>query len=91
MTATVFEALSDKLSGVFDRLRRRGARSEADVTEALRVVRLALLEADVALNRATLRSVYVTTRFAGFPMSLTAKSPGGSGFVLLASAKSWCI
>jgi signal recognition particle subunit SRP54 len=46
----VFEALSDKLSGVFDRLRRRGALSEADVTEALREVRLALLEADVALE-----------------------------------------
>jgi signal recognition particle subunit SRP54 len=45
----VFEALSDKLSGVFDRLRGRGALSEADVTEALREVRLALLDADVAL------------------------------------------
>jgi signal recognition particle subunit SRP54 len=45
----VFEALSDRLSGVFDRLRRRGALNEADVTEALREVRLALLDADVAL------------------------------------------
>jgi signal recognition particle subunit SRP54 len=45
----VFEALSDKLSGVFDKLRRRGALNEADVTEALREVRLALLDADVAL------------------------------------------
>ena len=45
----MFEALSDKLSGVFDRLRRRGALNEADVTEALREVRLALLDADVAL------------------------------------------
>ena len=45
----MFEALSDKLSGVFDKLRRRGALSEADVTEALREVRLALLDADVAL------------------------------------------
>jgi signal recognition particle subunit SRP54 len=45
----MFEALSDKLSGVFDRLRRRGALSEADVGEALREVRLALLDADVAL------------------------------------------
>jgi len=47
--STVFEALSGRLSGVFDRLRRRGALSEADVTEALREIRLALLEADVAL------------------------------------------
>jgi signal recognition particle subunit SRP54 len=45
----VFEALSDKLSGVFDRLRRRGALGEADVNEALREVRLALLDSDVAL------------------------------------------
>jgi signal recognition particle subunit SRP54 len=45
----MFEALSSKLAGVFDRLRRRGALSEADVAEALREVRVALLEADVAL------------------------------------------
>jgi len=45
----VFESLSEKLSGVFDRLRRRGALSEDDVAEALREVRLALLDADVAL------------------------------------------
>jgi signal recognition particle subunit SRP54 len=45
----MFEALSSKLNGVFDRLRRRGALSETDVTEALREVRIALLEADVAL------------------------------------------
>ncbi|TPG58527.1 signal recognition particle protein [Roseomonas nepalensis] len=45
----MFEALSTRLNGVFDKLRRRGALSEADVTEALREVRVALLEADVAL------------------------------------------
>ena len=45
----MFEALSDKLNDVFDRLRRRGALNETDVTEALREVRLALLDADVAL------------------------------------------
>ena len=45
----MFEALSDKLSGVFDKLRTRGSLNEADVTEALREVRLALLDADVAL------------------------------------------
>ena len=45
----MFDALSGKLSGVFDRLRHRGALSEADVAEALREVRLALLDADVAL------------------------------------------
>ncbi|MBC9208059.1 signal recognition particle protein [Roseomonas aerophila] len=45
----MFEALSGKLNGVFDRLRRRGALTEADVAEASREVRIALLEADVAL------------------------------------------
>jgi signal recognition particle subunit SRP54 len=45
----VFEGLSDRLGGIFDRLRRRGALSEDDVNEALREVRVALLEADVAL------------------------------------------
>ena len=45
----MFEALSSKLNGVFDKLRRRGALTDADVQEALREVRVALLEADVAL------------------------------------------
>ena len=45
----MFDALSDKLTGVFDGLRRRGALNETDVAEALREVRLALLDADVAL------------------------------------------
>ena len=45
----VFDALSDKLNGVFDRLRGRGTLNEMDVAEALREVRLALLDADVAL------------------------------------------
>ncbi|RBM09679.1 signal recognition particle protein [Novacetimonas cocois] len=45
----MFETLSGKLSGVFDGLAKRGALSEADVTEAMREVRLAMLDADVAL------------------------------------------
>ena len=45
----MFEGLSDKLGGVFDKLRKRGALKESDVSEALREVRVALLEADVAL------------------------------------------
>jgi signal recognition particle subunit SRP54 len=45
----MFESLSTKLGEVFDRLRRRGALSEEDVNAALREVRVALLEADVAL------------------------------------------
>src|SRR5215475_8463035 len=45
----MFESLSGKLGEVFDRLRKRGALTEEDVTAALREVRVALLEADVAL------------------------------------------
>ena len=45
----MFEALTGKLTGVFDKLRTRGRLSETDVLEALREVRLALLDADVAL------------------------------------------
>ncbi|WPB84133.1 signal recognition particle protein [Sediminicoccus rosea] len=46
----MFETLGNRLQGVFDRLRGRGALSEADVSDALREVRVALLEADVALS-----------------------------------------
>ena len=46
----MFEGLSQKLSGIFDQLTRRGALSEGDVDLALREVRRALLEADVALD-----------------------------------------
>ena len=45
----MFEGLSNRLGEVFDRLKKRGALSESDVSEALREVRIALLEADVAL------------------------------------------
>jgi signal recognition particle subunit SRP54 len=45
----MFETLGERLTGVFDRLTGRGVLSEKDVDEALREVRLALLEADVAL------------------------------------------
>jgi signal recognition particle subunit SRP54 len=45
----MFEKLSERLGDVFGRLTRRGALSESDVDAALREVRLALLEADVAL------------------------------------------
>jgi signal recognition particle subunit SRP54 len=46
----VFESLSEKLQGVFDKLGRKGRLSEEDVDLALREVRVALLEADVSLK-----------------------------------------
>jgi len=45
----MFDNLTDRLSGIFDKLKKRGALKETDVEEALREVRVALLEADVAL------------------------------------------
>lgn len=45
----MFDSLSDRLGKIFDRLNKRGALSESDVNDALREVRVALLEADVAL------------------------------------------
>src|SRR6266851_3197632 len=46
----MFDSLSERLGGILDRLTRRGALTEADVDAALREVRRALLEADVALD-----------------------------------------
>jgi len=46
----MFESLSDRLSGILDKLTRRGSLTEGDVGEAMREVRRALLEADVALE-----------------------------------------
>ena len=43
----MFENLTERLTGIFDNLRRHGRLSDADVDEAMREVRLALLEADV--------------------------------------------
>jgi signal recognition particle subunit SRP54 len=45
----MFDTLTERLGDIFDRLRKRGALSEADVSAALRELRVALLEADVAL------------------------------------------
>ena len=45
----MFDSLQERLGAVFDQLKRRGALGEADITAALREVRVALLEADVAL------------------------------------------
>ncbi len=46
----MFDDLTGRLGGIFDKLTRRGALKEADVDEALREIRIALLEADVALD-----------------------------------------
>ena len=47
MNKLAFEGLSEKLSNAFKKLRSKGKLTESDVKEAMREVRLALLEADV--------------------------------------------
>ena len=71
----MFDALSDKFTGIFDGLRRRGALSEGDVTEALREVRLAMLDADVALPVVKDFVARVRERAIGAEV-LSAVSPG---------------
>ena len=61
----MFDSLSDRLGGVFDKLRGRGALGEADVRGAMREVRVALLEADVALPVARDFVERVTERAVG--------------------------
>src|SRR5919205_4211975 len=56
----MFESLSDKLQNVFARLGRKGKLTEQDVDEALREVRIALLEADV--NFRVVRSFIAAVR-----------------------------
>ncbi len=60
-----FEGLTDKLSAAFKKLRNKGKLSEADVKEAMREVRLALLEADVNYKVAKDFTNTVTERAVG--------------------------
>ena len=71
----MFDTLSDRLGGVFDRLRGRGALNEADVRDAMREVRIALLEADVALPVAR-RFIDAVTEKAVGQQVLRSVTPG---------------
>ncbi|MGL4325211.1 MAG: signal recognition particle receptor subunit alpha, partial [Beijerinckiaceae bacterium] len=71
----MFDGLSGKLTGIFDKLRGRGALTESDVNEAMREVRRALLEADVALEVARSFIDKVRTRAVGAEV-LKSVTPG---------------
>ena len=71
----MFDSLSEKLGGILDRLTRRGALTEADVDAALREVRRALLEADVALDVAREFGNRVKARAVGVEV-LKSVTPG---------------
>jgi signal recognition particle subunit SRP54 len=72
---TMFDSLSERLNGILDRLTRRGALSEADVETALREVRRALLEADVALDVARSFTEAVKERAVGVEV-IKSVTPG---------------
>ena len=69
----MFESLSDRLGGVFDRLTKQGALTEDDVTAAMREVRQALLDADVSLPvvRNFVRAVTAKATGAAVTKSIT--------------------
>jgi len=71
----LFDSLSERLNGILDRLTRRGALSEADVDTALREVRRALLEADVALDVARSFTEHVKQRAVGVDV-IKSVTPG---------------
>src|ERR1700690_2802210 len=71
----MFDSLSERLNGILDRLTRRGALSEADVEAALREVRRALLEADVALDVARSFTDQVKQRAVGVDV-IKSVTPG---------------
>ena len=71
----MFENLSDRLGGVFDRLTKQGALTEDDVTTAMREVRVALLEADVSLPVARSFVKAVTSKATGASVTKSV-SPG---------------
>src|SRR3984885_10112400 len=71
----MFDSLSERLNGILDGLTRRGALSEADVDAALREVRRALLEADVALDVARSFTEQVKQRAVGVEV-IKSVTPG---------------
>ena len=71
----MFENLTDRLEGVFKKLRGHGVLSEDNITEAMREVRMALLEADVNYNVARDFVDSVTTKAVGREVSQKL-SPG---------------
>ena len=71
----MFDSLSERLSGVLDRLTRRGALTEQDVDAAMREVRRALLEADVALDVARAFIEQIKKRAVGIEV-IKSVTPG---------------
>jgi len=75
----VFDSLSERLNGILDSLTRRGALTEAEVDVALREVRRALLEADVALDVARSFTEQVRQRAVGIEV-IKSVTPGNDAW-----------
>lgn len=73
-----FEGLADKLGNAFKKLKSKGKLTESDVKEAMREVRLALLEADVNYKVAKDFTARITERAVGEDVmeSLTPRADG---------------
>ena len=71
----MFDDLTGRLGGIFDKLTKRGALKEVDVEEAMREIRVALLEADVALPVVKYFIAEVTQRATGEEL-LRSVTPG---------------
>ena len=71
----MFDTLTERLGDIFERLRKRGALSESDVSAAMRELRVALLEADVALPVVKKLVEDVTEKAAGAEI-LRSVTPG---------------
>ena len=81
-----FEGLSEKLNNVFRKLKSRGKLTESDIKDAMREVRLALLEADVSykcrkgfLGRLRFRKNAVGNEVSGKSYSGTAGNKNSKG------------
>ena len=78
----MFENLTNKLGNVFNALKKRGALTEKDVDEALKDVRVALLEADVSLEVVKDFIIKVRERAVGQEV-LKSVTPGSLILILL--------
>ena len=74
-----FENISDKLTSVFKRLRGKGRLTAADVKEAMKEVRMALLEADVSYKVVKSFTARVTERASGADVLVTGDIDHHSG------------
>ena len=75
LAVRMFESLSDRFDGIFTRLRGRGRLSDQDVDEALREIRVALLEADVNFQVVKTMVQRIKERTVGIELSQSL-SPG---------------